>query len=159
MNSKFRSLLIGCSLLFTLTGCSNEESISSSGGGASGGDGGAQSSIYAGTYKGAMDVEYKGDGINGSDSIDTTIVIHDNGTVTMTIDGESVNGVINGSKLTIEFTVTKSEDGITCKGDAIVKASVAGSSVSGPVSGDAECKLLLLERNATLTGTLNARKV
>jgi len=145
--------------MLSLAGCSEEDGISSSGGGSSVSDGGAESAQYAGTYKGAMEVEYKGDGVDGDDRLDTTIVIHDNGTVTMTIDGESVNGVINGNRLEIAFTVTESEDGITCVGNAVVMATVSGTSLTGPVNGDAECKLLLVEKNADLTGTLRASKV
>jgi hypothetical protein len=159
MKIKIRSTLIACTLMHSLAGCSEEDGISSSGGGSSVSDGGAKSAQYAGTYKGAMEVEYKGDDVDGDDTLDTTIVIHDNGTVTMTIDGESVNGVINGNMLEVAFTVTKSEDGITCVGNAVVRATVSGTSLSGPVSGDAECKLLLIEKNADLTGTLRASKV
>ncbi len=159
MNQKLRSAVVVCTLLFGLTACSEEDGISSSGGGSTVSDGGSGSAQFAGTYKGSMNVKFKGDGIDGDDTLDTTIVIHDNGTVTMTIDGESVNGAINGTKLEIVFTVTESEDGITCKAKARVVATVSGSSLSGPVTGDAECKLLLLERNADLTGTLTATKV
>ena len=159
MNSKLRSALITFTLIFSLAGCSEEDGISSSGGGSSVSDGGAESAQYAGTYRGTTDVAYKGDGVDGTDTLDTTIVIHDNGTVTMTIDGESVNGVINGNQLEIAFTITESEDGITCEANAVVMATVSGTSLSGPVSGDAECKLLLLERTADLTGTLSASKV
>ena len=158
MNQKLRSALVVCTLLFGLTACSEDDGISSSGGGTLKSDGGSGSAQFAGTYVGSMKVEYKGDGVDGDDTLATTIVIHNNGTVTMAIDGESVNGVINGSKIEIIFTVTESEDGITCKGTARVVATVSGSSISGPVAGDAKCKLLLLERNADLTGTLTATK-
>ena len=158
MNQKLRSALVVCTLLFGLTACSEDDGISSSGGGSLKSDGGSGSAQFAGTYVGSMKVEYKGDGVDGDDTLATTIVIHNNGTVTMAIDGESVNGVINGSKIEIIFTVTESEDGITCKGTARVIATVSGSSISGPVAGDAKCKLLLLERNADLTGTLTATK-
>lgn len=158
MNQKLRSALVIFTLLFGLTACSEEDGISSSGGGSTTSDGGSSSAQYAGTYVGSMAVAYKGDGVDGDDTLATTIVINNDGTVTMTIDGKSVNGVINGNKIEIVFTVTQSEDGITCKGTARVVATVSGSSVSGPVVGDAECKLLLLERNADLTGSLTATK-
>jgi hypothetical protein len=158
MNQKLRSAFIVCTLLFGLAACSEEDGISSSGGGSTVSDGGSGSAQFAGTYKGSMKVAYKGDGVDGNDTLATTIVIRTNGTVTMAIDGETVNGVINGNKVEIAFTVTESEDGITCKGNAVVVATVSGSSLSGPVTGDAECKLLLLERNADLTGTLTATK-
>lgn len=158
MNSKLRSFLLACTLALALGACSDDDGISSSNGGTSAGDGGAQSAQYAGTYSGTMEVEYKGDDINGDDSIPATIVINDNGTVTLKMEGESVGGVINGNKVEIAFTITKSEDGITCKGDALVKATVYGGSLTGPVTGDAECKLGLIKRNADLTGTITAHK-
>ncbi len=142
-----------------LNACSEDDGISSSGGGSSVSDGGAESAQYAGTYQGTMQVEYKGDDIDGDDTLDTTIVISNDGTVSMTIDGETVNGVINGDTLEIAFTVTESEDGITCTGSAVVQATVSGASLSGPVTGDAECSLLLIKKDADLTGTLNATKV
>jgi len=159
MISKLRSTLFACTLLLGLTACSEDDGISSSGGGSAVSDGGAESAQYAGTYKGTMQVEYNGDGVDGDDTLNTTIVIHNNGTVTMTIDGETVNGVIDGNQLEIAFTVIESEDGITCTGNALVRATVSGASLSGPITGDAECKLLLLEKNADLSGTLNATKV
>ncbi len=158
MNLKLRSIVIVCALILGLTACSEEDGISSSGGGTTVSDGGSSSAQFAGTYTGSMKVEFKGDDIDGDDTLATTIVIHDNGTVTMTIDGESVTGTINGNNLEIVFTVTESENGITCKGTARVVATVSGSTISGPVTGDAECKLLLVERNADLTGTLTATK-
>ena len=158
MKQKLRSALVVCTLLFGLTACSEDDGISSSGGGSTTSDGGSGSAQFAGTYVGNIKVEYKGDGVDGDETLPTTIVINDNGTVTMSIDGESVNGVINGNKIEIVFTVTESENGITCKGTARVVATVSGSSISGPVAGDAKCKLLLLERNADLTGTLTATK-
>jgi hypothetical protein len=158
MNSKLRSTVFACTLLLGLTACSDDEGSSSSGGGTAASDGGAESAQYAGTYKGTTRIDYKGDGVDGNDTLDTTVVIHDNGTVTMNIDGETANGVISGNKVEIALTITASEDGVTCVGNALVKATVSGTSLSGPVTGDAECKLLLLERHATLTGTLSAKK-
>jgi hypothetical protein len=157
MNSKIRSTLIACTFILGLVGCS-DDGLSSSGGGGSG-DGGTNSAQYAGTYNGQMVVFYKGDDINGDDTLATTIVIHKDGTVTMTIEGESVGGFINGNKLEIRFSLTQTEDGVTCTGIALVQATVSGASLSGPVSGDAECKLLLIKKKANLTGTINASKV
>ena len=158
MFKKIRTTLIICLFAIGLGACAEDEGISASGGGTISGDGGASSSQYAGTYRGTMDVSYTGDGIDGSDSLPTTLVINSDGTVILTIDGESVRGVINGSQVEVAFRVTESEDGITCTGDALVRATVSGTSLSGPVSGDAECKLALIKRSATLTGSISARK-
>lgn len=158
MFKKIRASLIILILSVSLFGCSEDEGISASGGGTVTGDGGATSAQYAGTYRGTIDVTYQGDGVNGEDSLPTTLVINSDGTVLLTIDGESVRGVINGNQVEVAFTITESDDGVTCTGDALVQATVNGNAVSGPVSGDAECKLALLKRNATLSGRINANK-
>ena len=158
MYQKIRNSLIICLVLTGLAACSEEEGISSSSGGTSAGDGGANSAQYAGTYRGTTDVAYTGDGVDGEDSLPTTLVINTDGTVLLTIDGESVGGVISGNQVEVAFTITKSEDGVNCKGDALVRGTVSGNSLTGPVSGDAECKLLLIKRNATLTGSISASK-
>lgn len=158
MSKKLRNSLLICTLALGLVACSEEEGISASGGGTITGDGGSASSQYAGTYRGTTDVTYTGDDINGSDSLPTTLVINSDGTVILTIDGESVRGVISGNQVEVAFTITETDDGITCTGDALVRATVSGNTVSGPVSGDAVCKLAVLKRSATLTGRINARK-
>ena len=159
MLKKIRTSLVICLLAIGLGACSEDEGISASGGGTISGDGGASSAQYAGTYRGTTDVSYQGDGIDGSDSLPTTLVVNSDGTVILTIDGESVRGVINGNQVEVAFTITESDDGITCTGDALVRATVSDRSLSGPVSGDAECKLALIKRSATLTGTISASRV
>lgn len=158
MKFLIRSLATTLLIVFSLTGCSDDSSVSSSGGGTLASDGGATSAQYAGTYRGSTSVRYVGDGIDDTDSFPTTVVINDNGTTTVTIEGETVNGVMSGNKLEVPVKLTKEEDGITCKGTMLIKATVNGTSMSGPVTGDAECKLLLIKRTATLTGKLSAKK-
>ena len=144
--------------ILALSGCSDDSSISSSGGGSLASDGGASSAQYAGTYRGNTSVHYVGDGIDDTDSFPTTVVIKDDGTANVTIEGETVSGVMNGNKLEVPIKITKEEDGVTCKGNMLIKSTVEGVNLSGPVTGDAECKLLLIKRTATMTGTLNAKK-
>lgn len=156
---KFRTSLLVCLLTLGLAACSDESSISSSSGGTSAGDGGAQSAQYAGTYKGSMAVEYHGDGVDGTDTLPATVIIHNNGTVTLEMEGESVNGTINANQLEIAFDITKNQDGIKCDGTALVQATVSGTSLNGPVKGNAECSLTLIKRTASLTGTLSAQKI
>jgi hypothetical protein len=157
MKAKIRSILLACTFMLSLAGCSEDDGVSSSGSGT--GDGGASSAQFAGTYNGTIDVSYKGDGVDGSDSFPVVMVINNNGTVSMTVAGDSVSGVINGNKIDITFRITQSEDGVTCTGDARVTATVSGASLTGPVSGSAECKLLLLKRNAILSGSISASKI
>ena len=153
-----RSLATALILMLALSGCSDDSSISSSGGGSLSSDGGATSAQYAGTYRGNTSVHYVGDGIDDTDSFPTTVVIKEDGTASVTIEGETVSGVMNGNKLEVPIKLTKKEDGITCKGTMLIKATVDGSNLSGPVTGNAECSLLLIKRTATMTGTLSAKK-
>ena len=163
MKNKIRSLLLASTFLLGLSACSDDESISSSSAGTAAGDGGAESAQYAGTYDGTMNVTYTGedltgDDFRGEDAFPATVVINTNGTVTLKMEGESINGTINGNSMEVAMKITKKEDGITCEGDALVKATVSGNRLQGPVSGDAECKLGLIKRDAELTGTISATK-
>ncbi len=153
-----RSLATILIFVLALSGCSDDSSISSSGGGSLASDGGATSAQYAGTYRGNTSVHYVGDGIDDTDSFPTTVVINKDGTASVTIEGETVSGVMNGNKLEVPVKLTKNEDGITCKGTMLIKATVSGANMSGPVTGDAECSLLLIKRTATMTGSLSAKK-
>lgn len=153
-----RSLITSLLFMLALTGCSDDSSVSSSGGGSLASDGGATSAQYAGTYKGSTSVRYVGDGIDDTDSFPTTVVINDNGTASVTIEGETVSGVMNGNQLEVPVKLTKKEDGVTCEGTLLIKATVDGTNMSGPVTGNAECSLLLIKRTATMTGTLSAKK-
>lgn len=158
MKFLIRSLTTTVVIVLMLAGCSDDSSVSSSGGGTLASDGGATSAQYAGTYRGNTSVRYVGDGIDDTDSFPTTVVVKDDGTASVTIEGETVNGVMNGNKLEVPIKLTKEEDGITCEGTMLIKATVDGANMSGPVTGDAECRLLLIKRTATLTGTLSAKK-
>ena len=158
MKTSFYHLLITLAFCFGLVACDDDSSISESDGGSLTGDGGAQSAQYAGTYNGNMYVKYSGNDVNGDDTLPSTVQINTNGTVSLTTEGETVNGVINANKLEIGLKLKRTEDGVKCSGDVLVTATVQGRSLSGPVAGDAECKLLTFERSAKLTGSLTASK-
>jgi len=158
MNAFFRPLAISLLLIIGLSGCSSDSSVSSTGSGALSSDGGADSAQYAGTYKGSTDVQYTGQGIDSDDSFPTIVKIKTDGTTSLTIEGETVEGVISGNKLEFPFRLTKSENGIECAADIVIKATVDGNKITGPATGSAECKLLLVKRTAAMTGSLTATK-
>ncbi len=158
MIPSLRKLFFAIVLVSSLAACEDEKAISSSSGGSSTGDSGTGSSQYAGQYQGVLNVQYSGDDISGSDSFPTTVTVNTNGTVSLTIDGETVGGVINGNQIEVKLRLTQTENGVECKGDVTITATVQGNSLSGPASGSATCKLITLSRNATLSGSLSASK-
>lgn len=153
-----RNIVIFLVLIFSLTGCDKDASISSSDGGTLSGDGGAKSAQYAGTYSGNLTIIYKGDDINDTDVEPFTIKIKTNGTFTFTLGGETISGVINGNELDAMFRITQTDDGIKCKADITIAAKVKGNSLSGPVSGSAKCTALVISSSAKITGSLSATK-
>lgn len=158
MNAFLRPLGIALLLIIGLSGCSDDTGVSSTGSGALTSDGGASSAQYAGTYKGSTDVQYTGDGIDSDDSFPTTVVIKTDGTTSLTIEGETVEGVINDNKIEFPFRLTKTENGIECAADIVIKATVDGNKITGPASGSAKCELLLVKRTATMSGSINLTK-
>ena len=158
MKPIFRTLFVVLSLTFGLLACDRDTSISDSDGGSQTGDGGGGSAQYAGTYVGNTHITYSGDGIDGNDNLDSTIRIHTDGTVSFTVDGETIDGVSNGNQIDIGLEVKRTEDGIRCTGDIAIRASVRGSTVSGPVDGDADCRLLTVKRSADIDGSIHATR-
>ena len=158
MKISLPSLLFVLAASIGLVACDDDTNISSSDGGSLTGDGGVRSAQYAGTYRGNTHIEYSGKDVDGKDDLATSMKINTNGTVSMTIEGETVAGVINGNQIDIRIKIKRTENGVQCKGDATIKATVQGAHLSGPVSGDAECKLLTIDRNADLSGSITATK-
>lgn len=153
------STLLLCFALLSLSACDgDDDNDTSTGAQTSQSDGGANSAQYAGTYKGNMRVNYAGNDVNGSDNFPSTLVIHRDGTVTLSTENYTVDGVIGGNQISVVFRVTRNENGANCEGDAIVLATVEGNSLSGPISGEASCKLIVVTRSADLSGTISAQK-
>ncbi|MEA3292082.1 MAG: hypothetical protein U9Q71_07260 [Pseudomonadota bacterium] len=142
-----------------LAGCSDDDT-KISGGGGGGGDGGSESAKYAGTYKGTVTTKAESSSVgSASDTSDMTLVIHKDGTVTFTVEGESVTGAITGNKFNIPFKIEWSEKLVTCKGNLVVSGTVSGTNISGPVSGTGSCKAAGASTSVKVTGNLSGRKV
>ncbi len=152
--------MFSISLAFSIAGCSEEDSITDSGSGSETGDGGASSAQYAGTYKGTLKVTYSGGGLpENTDSLDVTLVIKKDGTVTLAGKDIAVSGVINSDKVSIDIKIVHKETGLSCNGTAQISATVSGAKVSGPITGGAECTILAVDtKKATLTGSINVVK-
>ncbi len=153
-----RALLLG--LMLGLAACSDDSGITESGGGSQSSDGGAQSAKFAGNYNGTLTLNYVGDGIDAdSKTYDAALIVTTNGLVQLTVDGTQVNGVINNNKVSLDLKITHKETGVSCKGTAVITCTANGTTVAGPVSGQASCTVLLVDkRNATLSGNLTVSK-
>ncbi len=146
--------------IFSITGCSEESSITDTGSGSQTSDGGAESAKFAGTYKGDLTVTYSGSGIpQQQDSIDVLLVVAKDGTVKLTGEDTAVNGVISGDKVSIDIKLVHKETGLSCTGLAVIKGTASTTAINGPVTGNAECKILAVDtKKATLSGSLTVIK-
>ena len=141
-----------------LAACDDSTSISSSGGGAQSGDGGSLSARYAGIYRGTLHIRYDGKDFDEKDNLATNLQINRNGTVILTLDGKTVNGVINDRQINVPFKINRKEDGIKCTGDVTLKATVTGNALSGTLNGKGECEVIWVDQSTKITGTINASK-
>ena len=152
-----RVLLLSATL--ALAACDDGGTDISGGGGGSG-DGGSESAKHAGTYQGVVNTKAESKDFGSvTDKSDMTLVIHKDGTVTLTIEGESVQGSISGSKFNIPFKIDWSDDGVTCKGNLVAGGTVSGNTVSGPVSGSGHCNSIGVSTSVKVTGTLSGTKI
>lgn len=145
-------------LSISLTACNDDTSISSSGGGAQSGDGGSLSAQYAGIYRGTMSIRYEGKDFDVKDNLATSLQINTDGTVILSLDGKTVNGVINGTKISISLKVKRRENATKCTANVTIKATVAGNMLSGPVLGDGECEVVWIDQSAKISGTIRASR-
>ena len=160
LNTFIRICFVAALLAF-VSGCSDKSEITSGTGGSGvTSDGGADSSQFAGTYKGTVEVEISGGSIDDSTSIDEfTLVIRSDGTASLTIGGETIDGVIDGDTFGFSIRIVEEEDLVSCKGDARLVGRVSGSSVTGSISGSGECDLLTASTGVDLAGSLSGSKI
>lgn len=148
-------------LTLGLGGCSDDKEITTGGGDTGiGTDGGATSAQFAGTYQGTVTILLQGDSIDDeTDTEDVTIVVRNDGTASMTISGETVEGTVNGDR--IGFSVRREQrDGLLeCNADAVVSGTIQSSSIVGSISGSGTCELVVGKTGITLSGSLVANKI
>ena len=148
---------------FALAACDHdEESDVTSGGGNTGigSDGGAESAQFAGTYTGTVTTVIRGDSIDDeTDTEAVTVLVRSDGTAQLTIDGESVQGTVNGNRFGFSIRRDFSRGLLDCDGDAVITGAIQGSSMTGTVNGSGECELLFGQTGFTLTGSLTASRI
>ena len=150
------SLLVLALLL--LGGCGDRSAIIS-GTGDSGvtSDGGAQSAAFAGTYSGTITLNAKGDDIDESDTSSAVLLVRDDGTAQLTIDGDNViEGFMNGRNFGFSVTVIEEDGPVECSAQAIITGMINGNNANGNVSGNGDCDVLIaVSSSFTVTGSMN----
>ena len=153
--------LLAITLVFALAGCSDDKTEVSSGGGASGveSDGGSDSAKFAGTYTGELVTRIEGGTLDGESSTESvTVVIRTTGTASLTVEGTVVEGTVNGNRVGFSVRISRTQDLLECKGDAVISGILEGDTLSGVVTGSGECELIAADTDFAISGSLRATK-
>ena len=154
-------LIAGLAFVLLIAGCGGDRSEVNTGGGSSGvnSDGGSLSARFAGSYLGMITTNLTSDSFDDQTDVDDLlIVVRTDGTATLSIDGEEVEGVINDNQLGFSIQIIEERDLLECEGTAIITATINGSSLSGDTQGSGGCDLGLVSSGLRITGTLSATK-
>ncbi|MBX2868938.1 MAG: hypothetical protein KTR18_09695 [Acidiferrobacterales bacterium] len=154
-------LVLTILISFVLTACGGDKSEVTTGGGGSGvvSDGGNPSAQFAGSYVGKITTNLSGDSIDDqSDTEDLIIIVRSNGTASLTIDGETVEGEVNGNQFGFSIRIVEERGLIECAGNAIVSGTISGNTLTGTTDGSGECELVAASTGLRITGSLNATK-
>ncbi len=150
-------------LLVNLAACSKDKSEIRSGGGSAAGvtsDGGVTSARYAGTYSGTITVRISGSSIaDSSRTDDMTLVIKSDGTATLTIDGNTIRGVINGDAFGFSIQIIEEQDLVKCRGTANLAGKISGTKATGSLSGGGSCEVLAVKTGFDIGGSLSGTKI
>ena len=143
--------------LLLVAGCGSDTSVVTSGFGSSGvtSDGGSGSAKFAGTYTGTLMLEAKGSEVDESDTEEVTMVVRTDGTATITIEGQEIEGFMNGNAFGFSVRVVENDGLVRCNADAILTGTISGGRGTGTITGDGECKVITAKTGFTVTGTLN----
>ena len=150
-------------LAIALAGCDHDEDSDVTSGGGNpgvGSDGGAPSAQFAGTYSGTIKTVIVGDEIDDESYTEAvTVLIRTDGTAQITIDGETVQGTVNGNRFGFSIRRDVNRGLLDCEGDAVITGTVEGSSLTGTVNGSGECELLFGQTGFTMTGSMTASRI
>ena len=155
----FICLMIAIPLL--MSGCADEESSVSSGGGGTGilSDGGATSAVFAGTYIGMIRIIAEGDEVDTDSTKGATLLVRTNGTVKLTIEGDSIEGAINGSAFGFSIRIIENDGLVECDANASLIGVITGMVASGDVTGSGDCEVIAAKTGFDVTGTFTATKI
>lgn len=91
-----------------------------------------------------------------TDSAPMTVVISGSN-ITLKAEGRTSTGTLNSDgTFTTSIPINEERDGVACEGTPIMEGTVAGSSVSGNISGTGNCKVGDTTIPVTVTGTFSA---
>lgn len=142
-----------------LSACNKDSSSATGAGTDLESDGGSPSSKYAGKYSGQIVGKARASGVGTSNfSEPISLTVNKNGTLSMTVDGNTVSGVMNNNKMEtrIKYRIRKSWG--SCDTIITLKGTVAGRRMDGPISGSGDCRYLGLPRKATLSGNFTSTR-
>ncbi|GBE08009.1 hypothetical protein BMS3Abin11_01126 [bacterium BMS3Abin11] len=157
-------------LLLVFSGCSSSTNETSTGGGASSpgaGSGspsnGVQPSSLAGTYTGTATATASALGLSESETVPVTIVIDQNGRVTIQSGSEIFTGVItmNGNSFSQSQTFNNEDFGsVKCSGTLTLQGSIDNNDkITATLSSQSViCNVNGVNIPGTVTGTLTAAK-
>ena len=150
---------IVCICLF-LVSCGGDESSITSGGGGSGvtSDGGSSSAKFAGTYTGTVTISAKGSEVDNTKTRDAVLVIRSNGTATLTIDGETIQGTINGDRFGFSVKVIEEDGLVECDADAVLNGRISSGRGTGMIVGSGKCEVLTAKTGFDVTGSINVSR-
>lgn len=147
-------------LIVAIAGCSDKSEISSGSGTSSvASDGGSGSAAFAGTYTGTTTVMLSGGSISDTTKTrDFSMLVRSNGTASLTIGGDTIEGDVNGNQFGFSIGIVEEEDLAKCKGNASLVGTFSGSNAAGTISGRGECELLGAKTGVDIAGSLTGTK-
>lgn len=143
-----------CMLAVMITACG--------GGGSSGGAGGAVSdggnNPFAGSYTGTATVTLSAPGVKPvTNTMPISIVISADGTIVVEDDGKVYGtGKLDGNSFAMTNAAQYSSDGITCTGPQSFSGTVSGTSITGRITGTANCTGPNGSVSISMNGTFSA---
>ncbi len=139
--------------------------VTACGGGGSDSGGGVEDSMagdnlpanFIGVYIGLLNLEASAAGITERDSVEITITVNADGTIRF--DGDDPDetftvGITNSGQFSGNLPID--QDG--CVGTVAVTGQVDGTTASGSLEGEGECRISGLDLDVTLRGDFNATK-
>lgn len=110
------------------------------------------------TFTGSVNYVLTADGfppISGSSPLKVVI---EGSKVTLTVDGRRVTTTLSGDSFSASVPISESDNGITCKGTAIIDGKVSGDTVSGDIGGSGRCSGNGVDTPVKLSGSFKATR-